>query len=60
MAKRAVKADPTQWSKESRQSYGAYLTKEYADIEYFCWRCGKRDVFAAEDQKQEENARQVD
>jgi hypothetical protein len=51
MAKRTVKADPTQWSKESRQSYGAYLTKEYVDIEYFCWRCGRPDVFTAEDQK---------
>ena len=51
MAKRAVKADPNQWSKQSRQSYAVYSTKEYVDIEYFCWRCGKPDVFTAEDQR---------
>jgi len=51
MAKKAVKADPTQWSKESRQSYAVYGIKEYVDIPYFCWRCGKPDVFTAEDQK---------
>ena len=51
MGKRAVKADPNKWSRQSRQSFGAYLTKEYVDIPYFCWRCGKPDVFTAEDQK---------
>jgi hypothetical protein len=51
MAKRTVKADPTKYSKQSLQSYGAELTKEYADIEYNCWRCKKADVFSAEDQK---------
>ena len=51
MAKRAVKADPTKYSKQSLQSYGAHLTKEYTDIEYSCWRCKKPDVFSAEDQK---------
>lgn len=51
VAKRTVKADPSQWSKESRQSYAADYTKEYEDIEYFCWRCGTRDVFSADDQK---------
>jgi hypothetical protein len=47
----AVKADPSQWSKQSRQSYAVYGTKEYVDIQYFCWHCGKRDVFTADDQK---------
>ena len=51
MAKRTVKADPTKYSKQSLQSYGASHTKEYADIEYLCWRCKKPDVFSAEDQK---------
>ena len=51
MAKRTVKSDPTQYSKQSLQSYGAHLTKEYADIEYNCWRCRKPYVFTAEDQK---------
>jgi hypothetical protein len=51
MAKRTVKADSSQWSKESRQSYASDSTPEYEDIDYFCWRCGKPDVFSAEDQK---------
>lgn len=51
MAKHPIKADPSQWSKESQQSYAVCSTKEYRDIKYFCWRCGKADVFTAEDQK---------
>ena len=51
VAKRTVKADTNQWSRQSRQSYAVYDTKEYVDIEYFCWRCGKPDVFTAEDQR---------
>lgn len=48
---RAVKADPTRYSKQSLQSYGARLTKEYTDIGYSCWRCKKQNIFTAEDQK---------
>jgi hypothetical protein len=51
MAKRTVTADPTQYSRQSLQSYGAAWIKEYSDIEYRCWRCKKADVFTAEDQK---------
>jgi hypothetical protein len=50
-AKRKIKADPALWSKQSKQSYSYYDTKEYEDIEYVCWRCKKPDVFTAEDQK---------
>jgi hypothetical protein len=46
-----VKADPAQWSRQSRQSYSFYSVKEYVDIKYFCWRCGKADIFSAEDQR---------
>lgn len=52
MAKRTVAADPTQYSKQSLQSYGADRLKEYLDIEYSCWRCKKVDVFTAQEQKQ--------
>lgn len=50
--KPGIKADPKQWSRQSRQSYGAWLTTEYVDLEYFCCRCGKADVFTAAEQKQ--------
>ncbi|WP_162932204.1 hypothetical protein [Solimonas sp. K1W22B-7] len=45
-----MKADPTQWSKQSQRSVAAGWTKEYTDIAYACWRCRKQDVFSAEDQ----------
>lgn len=48
---RTVKADPTRYSKQSLQSYGAPLIKKYTDIGYSCWRCKKPDVFTAQDQK---------
>lgn len=51
MAKHSLKANPAKWSKESRQSYAVSYTEEYVDIQYFCWRCGKPDVFTAADQK---------
>jgi len=51
MARRVVKADSARWSKKSQRSVSSAFTKEYTDIDYFCWRCGKRDVFNAEDQR---------
>ena len=50
--KRSVKADPKKWSQESQRSYASEFTNKYTDINYFCWRCGKPDVFSAEDQKE--------
>ena len=50
-AKGIVPADPDQWSEKSKQSYSYHYTKEYKDIAYKCWRCGKEEVFTAEDQK---------
>ena len=51
MATHSRKANPGRWSKQSRQSYAVHYTAEYVDINYFCWRCGKPDVFTAADQQ---------
>jgi len=50
--KRSVKADPKKWSEKSKQSDASYYTYEYTDIKYFCRRCGKPDIFSANDQKE--------
>ena len=46
-----VKADPTLWSEKSKQSYAYYCVTTYQDKDYNCWRCGKKSVFTAVDQK---------
>ena len=48
-----VRADPNQWSEKSKRSVSFELgfIKEYTDIDYKCWRCGRRSVFTAEEQK---------
>ena len=46
-----VEADSSLWSEESQRSYAAHYTKIYKDKEYCCWRCQKKSVFTAADQK---------
>jgi len=46
-----ISADPSWWSEKSQRSYAAQYTKTYKDQEYNCWRCQKKSVFTAEDQK---------
>ena len=46
-----MKANPSNWSKESQQSYAADYTTEYKDKEYNCWRCQRKSVYTARDQK---------
>jgi hypothetical protein len=46
-----VPADPSQWSEKSQRSVSFGWTKEYQDIKYSCWHCGKAATFSAADQK---------
>ena len=47
-----IQLNKNEYSEESKRSVGySYLGKFYADIEYDCWKCKKREVFSAEDQK---------
>ncbi|TFV90132.1 hypothetical protein E4K72_21105 [Oxalobacteraceae bacterium OM1] len=50
---RTIAANPDAWSAESKQSvaFEHRLTKEYADIGYRCWRCGRPSIFTAEEQR---------
>jgi hypothetical protein len=48
---KAVPADPTQWSEQSKRSVAFEFRREYKDIRYSCWRCQSEAVFSASDQK---------
>jgi len=50
-SKGVVPADPSKWNEASQRSVSFGWTKEYVDIDYDCWRCRKRSVFSAADQK---------
>lgn len=47
----SITADPEQWSEKSKQSVSYHFKREYADIEYSCWRCKTSCLFTAQDQK---------
>lgn len=54
-----VTADPEQWSRSSKQSYGYDAVKYYEDISFNCWRCESPAVFTAEEQKHAFEIRKV-
>jgi hypothetical protein len=39
------------WSERSQLSLSAHYVKEYTDHHYVCWRCKRKAVFSAADQK---------
>ena len=47
----AVRADPEQWSKQSKQSVAFGFRREYKDKPYHCWHCQSPSVFTAQDQR---------